>query len=60
VTATRLIRGQHPHIKILLLTFSEDAKLIQSALNVGANGYITKQASVDEIIDRLCSVAGVP
>jgi DNA-binding NarL/FixJ family response regulator len=58
VTATRLIRERHPHMKVLLLTFSEDAELIQSALNVGANGYLNKQASVDEIVNRLRSVAG--
>jgi DNA-binding NarL/FixJ family response regulator len=47
--ATRLIRQQHPGIKILILTMHEDDQLVLHLLEAGANGYLVKNADADEI-----------
>lgn len=49
VAATRAIRAAHPNIRIIALTSFTDRKLVQSALEAGAIGYLLKNASIDEL-----------
>lgn len=47
--ATRAIRAEHPGVRILVLTtYADDATLLP-ALQAGAHGYLTKDASAEEI-----------
>ncbi|MDR2833141.1 MAG: response regulator transcription factor [Streptococcaceae bacterium] len=48
IAATRLIKGQFPDIKILMLTTFADKSNIQQALAAGADGYLVK---TDKIVD---------
>lgn len=59
VEATRAIRRHHPHsVVVVLTTFADDDSVI-AALSAGAVGYLTKDASRDDIRRALeAAVAG--
>ncbi|MCC7359843.1 MAG: response regulator transcription factor [Anaerolineales bacterium] len=44
LTATRAILNASPHIRILMVTFSEDSESVFTALRAGARGYVLKDA----------------
>ena len=50
VTATRLIRGCAPVVKILMLSVHDDDARIVSAVQAGASGYILKDAEHQEFL----------
>lgn len=59
--ATRAIREQCPHIQIIALTSFKEEELVQAALEAGANGYLLKNVSADELADAIRSAhAGRP
>jgi DNA-binding NarL/FixJ family response regulator len=49
LTATRLIRQQHPHIRVIVLTASILEADTLTASEVGASAYLRKDASTAEI-----------
>jgi DNA-binding NarL/FixJ family response regulator len=49
VTATARIRQEHPEIKVILLTGSDDPQALQRAVDVGCLGYLDKTAPLDEL-----------
>ena len=53
VEATRLLREQHPEIKVIALTTYADDRSVLEALRAGARGYLTKDASAEEIHQAL-------
>ncbi len=56
VEATRLLRKQHPEISVLILTgFGEDEVLLQ-AVEAGAQGFLLKDASADEVKQAILRV----
>jgi DNA-binding NarL/FixJ family response regulator len=58
VEATRRIRASLPDTQVLVLTtYADDASLFP-ALQAGAHGYLTKDASADEIEQAIKAVAG--
>ena len=57
VQATARIRAEHPHIQVLVLsTYAEDTDILP-ALRAGANGYLTKDATAEDIHRALHDVA---
>ena len=48
-TATRAIRQKFPKIQVIALTSYKEGKLIKSALEAGAIGYLLKDVSADEL-----------
>jgi DNA-binding NarL/FixJ family response regulator len=50
VTATRLIRGCLPEIKVLMLSVHDDDARIVAAVQAGASGYILKDADHKEFL----------
>ena len=48
-TATRAIRQKFPHVQIIALTSFKEGKIIQSALEAGAIGYLLKDISADDL-----------
>jgi len=52
------IRGVYPLLPILVLSMHNEAQLVGRALKAGANGYITKDRSPEELIAALHKVAG--
>src|SRR5215204_23372 len=47
--ATQLVRKKYPSIKILVVSMYEDDKFIIHLMEIGANGYLLKNAEPDEI-----------
>jgi DNA-binding NarL/FixJ family response regulator len=53
VEATRRLRASHPEIKVVVLTTYADDRSVIEALQAGALGFLTKDASADEIQQAL-------
>lgn len=56
VEATKLIREKYKDIKILLLTTFKDTEYIRSAVMNGAEGYVLKSNSSENIIESIKTV----
>ncbi|MDO8691862.1 MAG: response regulator transcription factor [Dehalococcoidia bacterium] len=54
--ATRLIKEEMPHIRIVMLTVSEDDQDLFQAVKNGAEGYLVKTLNAEELIDLLKGV----
>jgi DNA-binding NarL/FixJ family response regulator len=52
------IKRQHPEIKIVALTFHREDKYIHAALEAGADAYVLKDDSREELFAALASVLG--
>ena len=50
------IRAKHPGVKTVLLSFRADPPIIQSAVSLGADGYLLKNARPDEILAAIREV----
>lgn len=57
IEMTRQIKQRFPHIKILLLTVSEDAQTIKEAFEAGVSGYVMKKAGKAELQRALQTIA---
>jgi len=54
VEAIQTIHAMHPNIKFIALTsLGKDAPMTIAAIQAGANAYLSKQASVTEVIDTI-------
>ena len=49
VEATKRIHEKHPEVRIVMLTMHADAEVVADAIRGGANGYLVKDCSTDEI-----------
>lgn len=49
IAATKIIRQKHPHVRVIALTSAYDDAAVHEMLEVGAVGYLLKNASVDEL-----------
>lgn len=56
VECTRQLKGLLPAIQIVMLTVYDDSDRIFQALQMGANGYLLKRASADEILQAIQDV----
>ena len=56
--ATKQIRKQRPHARILMLTGSNSRIDVDRARKAGAAGYVTKDRIAAELIDAILEVAG--
>ena len=53
IEVTRWIRKEHKNIGVLILTAYDEAPYIMAVLQAGANGYVLKTASPQEIIQAV-------
>src|SRR5437762_13091507 len=56
IEATRTIRDVIPTAKILMLTVSDEEDDLFDAIKAGANGYLLKEISIEEVADAIRSV----
>ena len=56
VTCTRKIKEKHPHIHIIVLTTFDDDEYIYDALKYGADSYLLKGVSLDELYQAITTV----
>ena len=56
IDATRAIKEHLPDAKIVMLTISDEEDDLYEAIKAGANGYLLKEISIDEVADAVRSV----
>jgi NarL family two-component system response regulator LiaR len=56
IEATRLIRKQFPHIKVLALSSFQDDEAVREMLNAGAAGYLLKTSSIEDLAHTIRAV----
>jgi DNA-binding NarL/FixJ family response regulator len=56
VEATRLLRQQHPKMGVLILTGFGDDEVLLNAVEAGAQGFLLKDASADEVKSAILRV----
>jgi len=56
VSACRIIKEKHPGIKVIVLTTFDDDEYVFDAIKYGANGYLLKGTSVDELVGAIKTV----
>ena len=58
IEATRLIRGEHPEVHVVMLSMLEDDDSLFAALCAGAHGYLLKGSDTEEVLQTVRAVAG--
>lgn len=58
VEATRELKRRLPEVRIVMLTMHADHDVLADAIRAGANGYLVKDCSTDEIASAIETVAG--
>jgi DNA-binding NarL/FixJ family response regulator len=56
IEATQTIKDLIPHAKILMLTISDEEADLYDAIKAGANGYLLKEISIEEVANAIRSV----
>ncbi len=56
VTATRIIVDESPHIKVLVLTVSDESKNLMNAIKAGASGYLLKDMDKKTLVEAITAV----
>ena len=56
IEATQTIKDLIPHAKILMLTISDEEADLYDAVKAGANGYLLKEISIEEVADAVRAV----
>ncbi len=56
IEATRLIRELFPSTRIIVLTVSDEEDDLYGAVKAGANGYLLKEVSIEEVADAVRGV----
>jgi DNA-binding NarL/FixJ family response regulator len=57
IEATQRLRSEAPEVKVLVLTMLDDAESVLAAMRAGAQGYLVKGASGEQIVETVRSVA---
>ena len=57
IEATRCLRERHPDVRVIALTTYADDESVLGALRAGARGYLTKDASGEDIRVAILTVA---
>ena len=57
INICRTIRQTHPNIAVLFFTAKDDASLLRSAIDVGAQGYLLKSASTEALLKGIEALA---
>lgn len=54
--ATKAVKAKYPKVKIIMLTMYDDENFVLHMLDMGVNGYLTKNADPEEIIRAIHAV----
>ncbi len=57
IEAARAIRDRFPATKVIMLTVSDDERDLYESVLAGANGYLLKEVSIEEVADAVRAVA---
>jgi two-component system nitrate/nitrite response regulator NarL len=53
IAATKIIKKEFPHIKVIAFTMFEQTDAIEQMLDAGASGYILKDSSLQEVLNAI-------
>ncbi len=56
ITATKIIKKEFPHIKVLAFTMFDQIDAIKQMVDAGASGYLLKNSALEEILKAIISV----
>jgi len=56
IEVAKLVKQKYPDVSIIALTNFEDISFVKQMLSVGANGYLLKNTSKDELLEAIGSV----
>jgi two-component system NarL family response regulator len=56
IDAAKVIKEAAPHVKILMLTISDEEEDLYEAIKAGASGYLLKEISIEEVADAIRKV----
>lgn len=56
ITATKAIKKQFPHIKVIAFTMFDQADAISQMLDAGASGYLLKNSALTEVLEAIQTV----
>jgi DNA-binding NarL/FixJ family response regulator len=56
IACTARLKAQLPELQVIILTVYKDIELIFQALKAGANGYLLKRASTEEVLSAILDV----
>ncbi|MBA3871126.1 MAG: response regulator transcription factor [Anaerolineae bacterium] len=59
LTASRMLHHSNPKIKIIVLSAFSDETLLQEALHTEVEVILSKEASINEILDTVYAVSGI-
>jgi DNA-binding NarL/FixJ family response regulator len=57
IDATRLIKAEHPEVRVIMLTMSEADSDLFEAIRIGASGYLLKTQATDGVLQALNELA---
>lgn len=57
IDALKEIRRQNSKVKVVILSMHNEAGMIKSLIDLGANGYLLKSCTQDELVDAIKKVA---
>ena len=57
VEATRQIRSSLPEVRVVMLTMHADREVLVDAIRAGADGYLVKDCSIDEVTEAVRQAA---
>lgn len=57
IEATKLIKKEFPHTKILAFTMFDQNEAVEQMLNAGASGYILKNSSLEDVLTAIKTIA---
>lgn len=56
IESVRMIRSDHPYLKIIILSMHENQEYVREVLQAGADGYVVKQSDASEVITAIRAV----
>ncbi|MGV6860291.1 MAG: response regulator [Putridiphycobacter sp.] len=56
IQATKDIKLKHPEIKIIILSMHNERSMVKKIMSEGADGYMVKNSSQDEVLDAIQKV----
>ena len=57
ITATKLIKMEFPHTKVLAFTMFDQTEAVEQMLDAGADGYILKNSALKEVLNAIVTVS---
>jgi len=57
IELSKILKKQYPHIKILIVSTHSNVMIISRLIRIGVNGYLLKNASKEELLNAINTIA---